>query len=92
MLRVSTETGPTVRAVWWTGMTTPRVRLAAGLGQDSGIAEKQGETMTQIVLTCVKCGKSEKVKDTPENKRDRKCKACGESMVVKRPPGNTKTS
>jgi hypothetical protein len=48
--------------------------------------------MTQIVLTCVKCGKSERVEDTAENKRDRKCKACGESMVVKRPPSNTKTS
>jgi DNA-directed RNA polymerase subunit RPC12/RpoP len=48
--------------------------------------------MTQIVLTCVKCGKSERVENTPENKRNKKCKACGESMVVKRPPGNTKTT
>lgn len=44
--------------------------------------------MMEIVLTCVSCGKSESVKDSPEDTRDAKCKNCGESMVLKRHPGN----
>jgi hypothetical protein len=48
--------------------------------------------MSKIVLTCVACGMTEIIDDTPELIRDRKCKACGESLVVKRPPGDTSSA
>jgi hypothetical protein len=46
--------------------------------------------MAKITLTCVACNRTESVEDTPENMRDRKCSKRGESMIVKRHPGNTK--
>jgi hypothetical protein len=48
--------------------------------------------MKQIVITCVNCGRSESVEDIPKNIRDPKCKECDSSMVVKRYPGNTKST
>jgi hypothetical protein len=43
--------------------------------------------MSEIVLTCISCGKTKKVEDCPEESRDQKCQ-CGQPMVEKRHPGN----
>jgi hypothetical protein len=53
------------------------------------LSQLRAVPMAVIVVMCVSCGKSETVQDTPEHTRDRKCKDCGESMLVKRPPGDT---
>ena len=51
-------------------------------------AQLQGDSMEKVVLTCVACGKTESVENLPENKRDKKCAGCGDSMIEKRHPGN----
>jgi hypothetical protein len=45
--------------------------------------------MLKVVLTCVACGMTETADNTPDLIRDQKCKRCGQSLVVKRPPGDT---
>ncbi|MBB5330506.1 rRNA maturation endonuclease Nob1 [Edaphobacter lichenicola] len=45
--------------------------------------------MSEIVITCVGCGKTETVDDRPESIRNKKCKTCGGAMIVKRHPGNS---
>jgi hypothetical protein len=44
--------------------------------------------MKEIELTCVSCGKTKKVEDLPEEKRDETCE-CGQPMIEKRHPGNS---
>jgi hypothetical protein len=46
--------------------------------------------MATIIVTCVNCKRTETVEDTSENRRDHKCNKCGEPMIVKRHPGNSK--
>ncbi len=50
--------------------------------------QMQGNSMEKVVLTCVGCGKTESVENLPDNKRGKKCAACGDSMIEKRHPGD----
>jgi hypothetical protein len=52
--------------------------------------DSEGEGMATITVTCVNCARTETVEDTSLNRRDHKCSKCGESMIVKRHPGNSK--
>ena len=46
--------------------------------------------MQDIALTCVSCGKKVLVGSQPEEKRDRRCSECGNSLIEQKRPGNSK--
>jgi len=45
--------------------------------------------MHDIVLTCVNCGEKVTVGEKPEERRDRVCSGCGNSLIEKKLPGNS---
>jgi DNA-directed RNA polymerase subunit RPC12/RpoP len=44
--------------------------------------------MENVTVTCLHCGKTQAIANSPESLRNPKCPACGGPMVVKRRPGD----
>jgi NAD-dependent SIR2 family protein deacetylase len=49
----------------------------------------QTATLKQTTLTCVGCGSTVAVDDSPENIRNKTCEKCGAALMERRLPGSS---